>query len=133
MQGLVDRYSAEGGDFNADITNTSLLDKDLRASALQAFLQSNNMCNVSTSGNCRYTFKPTKNTLDYVVICRWQTDFICEHTILNTDSYAVSDHLPFLTRLYIPIENHIVKNIYFIAWNKCNNIHLNNYANLLDA
>ena len=114
MQGLVDRYSPEGsiifcGEFNSDVTNIHMLRNDIRASAFQLFLQRNNLCDISTLGSPKYTFRPTKKTLDYVVTGRWQTGLVYEHSILDNDCCVVSDHLPLLTKVRIPVVNHIQK------------------------
>ena len=137
LQAMYDAYSQRGrvilfGDFNVDInhnlTNQATLQRN---NTLGNFLEARNLMVYKPSG-IPYTFRPTKKTLDYVILPTELAHLVESCMIFDDDVCTVSDHLPIYTRLKIPVVRYHEQHKTHIAWNKCTTESLNNYKLTLE-
>lgn len=100
LQNLYETFSELGsvlflGDFNCDINST--VETDIRLKKFLSFLEITDMSTVPLHG--QFTFRPTRKTLDYVIMSRDQHTSILRNVAINQDICTVSDHLPIFTSL----------------------------------
>ena len=64
-----------------------------------------------------YTFKPTLKSLDYFLTGRWQLDLFEKCDVITDECCTVSDHLPLITTINMPLSHFEVNSVSPIAWN----------------
>ena len=121
LQGIYDLYSQDDyiiscGDVNVDVFNTSYSCN--RLNALKYFVDNNDLCCMVPNGT-PYTFRPAKKYLDCFIVVKSQKDIIISNDVIDIDECYVSDHLPVLCCVKLPLSEVVITNDPCILWQKC--------------
>ncbi|MES9881905.1 MAG: reverse transcriptase family protein, partial [Sedimenticola sp.] len=137
LQAVCNTYSEKGtvvflGDMNGEIipfTNSKYCSS--RDRTLTRFLSQNDMFSLTylpSRIGPPFTFLTMEKMLDHVIMFNTDSDLISEVRILDDDMYHVSDHLPIIITLNVPIYHTNVKErAAHTAWHKITSSHVEAY------
>ena len=141
LQAICESYSDVGlvillGDMNGEVQMDLTTKISFRDKTLSKFVHSNNLTPLTLSTlrqGPNFTYITEEKMIDHVFVFDKDKSLIHSIEILQDDVFCVSDHLPILTTINIPIDIVTVpQNTNKISWNKVSNMHIKSYQNEID-
>ena len=116
---------------NAERIHSGKATQSLRDIKFTQFLENNGLTSLVHLSDCngpKYSYIIMEKMLDYIVMPSQYIDMLNSISVLQDDMYHVSDHLPVMAVIRIPITFiNITNRSMKVAWHKINGTHVQNY------